>query len=212
MRYDFRNADFDLINSIFDSVDWNAELSDLSAQDAWELVEANLLNCIECIVPSVKKRAFSKKPGWMSRRAKNAINRKHHKWRAYKRSPNQHNWNNFVTQRNRTTEIIRSAKADFEVSLLRGSKDNPKALFSYLSTKKQNAAVECICDEAGNVITESRNVASQFGKHFAKISWSSTAHSLVYAPGLGEEAAPTIDRNELELKLKNLNPSFLVLI
>ena len=50
-RFDFRNADFVLINSIIESVDWQNEFHNLSADDATEVLNCFLHTICHNLVP-----------------------------------------------------------------------------------------------------------------------------------------------------------------
>ena len=74
-RYNYSKADFVLINDMIASIDWEEELSGLTAEEALDVLD-RFLNDIRCYFIPVSPINRKSKPRWLNRSTKSAINKK----------------------------------------------------------------------------------------------------------------------------------------
>ena len=207
-RYNYKKADFKLIDLILGSIDWSDEFDGLTTCEAWEVLETNLINLIDCVVPTINKSRLSSRPGWMTKDVKSAINRKRRTWHAYRSSPSPAKWRVYTDSRNEVTSIIRRAKADFEEKLLEDSRANPKALYSYFSTKHGSDPVQCIRTCRDELVMDPKEIAKLLNMQFSNNFNKTDIHELTWTenPDLHDKA-PHINTEDLEARLGKLDPA-----
>ena len=76
-RFNFHKADFTLINSILDTINWKDEFHNLSCEEALEVLHCFLMTICHNLIPkSVPSNTAVSRTPWMSRSIKKLINKK----------------------------------------------------------------------------------------------------------------------------------------
>jgi len=112
-HYNYSKADFVLINDMIASIDWEEELSDLTSQEAFDVLN-RFLGDIRCSLIPVISKNVKHKPKWMNRLTKTAINRKKRAWDRYKKNPTPASYTTYTTARAEASSTIFAAKQNFE--------------------------------------------------------------------------------------------------
>ena len=118
--------------------------------DTWKDFKNELLFRRDEFVP-VKVVKHGKRPPWLKRKVKKAIDKRHKFWKEYKINPSYENMVRYKSKRNEVTVDIRKAKADFELKLAENIKEDPKSFYSYVRSKsKSKGGIGPLKDIDGN--------------------------------------------------------------
>ena len=169
-RFNFHKADFILINSIIDSINWEEEFLDLTCEDAVEVLQCFLLTICHNLIPQSQPSSpnLSRSP-WMSRSVKKLVNKKKRIWDLYKKHPTAHNWQNYKHIRNSLTSIIREKKANYERDLINGCHLSTKPLFTYINSKRKTQPLTCL--KTNNVtVSDDSIIAEKLCDFFIRFS------------------------------------------
>jgi hypothetical protein len=181
-RLNYTKADFTLISSMLDSVDWTEEFSDISAEEALSILDDFLNDMRNYLIPSKTSSEPTKfKPPWLTRVVKAAINKKRRSWDRYKFDPTVENHNLFVGARSAATATLLSSKRDFERQLFSEIKSNPKRLFAYINNKQVPKRPMCVRHNNGALLTNDDDVSNEFNVFF---------HSVFHSQHLGSAPPP----------------------
>ena len=207
-KYNFNLADFDLINSIIESIDWHAEFQNLSCDDALDVLQCFLLTICQNFVPKLKPRTASPKHAvWMHKDIKKLINKKKRMWDTYKANPSASNFLKFKNIRNSLTATIRQKKSDYERDLIAGCRTAPKRFYSYINSKKKTQPLTCLKTKQ-NVITDDELIAEELGSFFQSVFNASLANeNNSYQPFCDEDFTPFFSADDVCKKLCELNPN-----
>jgi hypothetical protein len=169
IRFNFHEADFTLINSIIESVDWEKEFTDLSCDDALEVLHCFLITICHNLIPQYKpKTQTHSRPPWFSREIKKLMNKKKRKWDTYKKYPTDSNHQELKLVRNSLTAIIRKKKTEYECSLVKECRSSPKRLFSYINSKKKTQPLTCL-KKGNNIINDDLIIAEELSTYFQTV-------------------------------------------
>ena len=205
-KFNFNKADFDLINSIINSINWQNEFHGLNCDDALEVLNCFLLTLCHSFIPQTKisPPKFNKAP-WMSRDIKTLINRKKHSWDIYKLNPTESNLRNFKQNRNSLTAIIRKRKSEYESNLVSSCRSCPKKLFAYINAKKKTQPLACL-KVGTKIINEDIHLAEALRDYFD----SAFSDSPSYFPGFthschDDDFVPFFSKSDVFKLLNDLN-------
>ena len=111
-RFNLYCADFDQLNSLLNSVDWEEALRDLNINNAWKYFSSMFNTFImECIPMSVPKR---KKNLYITREAKSLKNKWNRLWKRYTRSQSCSDYLVYAQARNALRTLTRNLRKQFE--------------------------------------------------------------------------------------------------
>jgi hypothetical protein len=86
-RYNFKSADYVLLNDIISSIRWDEEFSNLELNDKLDMLQNFLQNIIKTFIP-LSKLPARKGPSWNTPEVRLQINRKKRAYVELKKTPN----------------------------------------------------------------------------------------------------------------------------
>jgi hypothetical protein len=126
----YRRVNWEAFNASVNSVDWDRMLTSKDSNQQWQLFCDKLDSIVEEHVP-VKKTSGSKKPMWMTRETLTQVKKKRKKWKQYRESGCQEDFEAYRQCQNETTRKIREDKKDFETKLAKNIKSGTKSFHAY---------------------------------------------------------------------------------
>ena len=110
-------------------LEWH-NLRDTDVDGAWLIFTQTIKDQIRMHIPKTKPNKTSKKsaPWWKNNLAK-AVKAKHRLWKKYVLSNSDEDHMLYVKQRNKTTNLIRTARQAYEDQLIKDMKHEPKKAF-----------------------------------------------------------------------------------
>ena len=209
---DYAKANFEMMHEKFDMIDWETQLSDLDTENSWNFFKVTYSSIVDACIPK-KKRRNNSKPLWMQKNAMKIIRKKRKLWKHYTQSQDYQSYLAFKRVQNEVKSVVRKAKREFEKKLASDVKKNPKAFYSYLSSRcKVQAKVGPLKDSVGSVQTDDSTQAEILNQKFSTAFTREDLSTLptpdqVFDPARGP-ALTSIDvtPNDVEEKIKSLKP------
>ena len=166
-HFNYSKADFVLVNDMIACIDWEEELSGLTAAEAFDVLDRFLRDIRCCYIP-VYSRTSKSRPKWLNRPTKTAINRKKRAWDKYKKNPSPASYSTYATARADASSTIFLAKQTYEKKLLHASAKNPKQLFSYVNRQQASKSPIAIQAQTG-LLTAPQDVATELNVYFQSV-------------------------------------------
>ena len=197
-KFNFQKADYNLMNSIINCINWEAEFQNLSCDEALEIFHCFLLTICHNLLPQSKPPVFSSSHApWMSRDIKKLVNKKKRAWDKYKLHPTVNNLEAYKQIRNSLTSNIRQKKIDYERDLVIGCKKTSKPLFSYINSKKKTQPLTCLKTNEG-MISDDTRIAEELSNFFQSVFTRPTGNAGHYqVPSDDPHFSPFFTENDV---------------
>ena len=152
-------------------LDWTSLFDGLTTEKMWHFFHSIYCKLLDKYIPSViSKVKDSPSPQWMNKSVKNKINLKRKAWIKYKRSKHPLDHSNYILHRNECTAAVRKAKYDFESSLIKGIKVNPKRFWKYVSSQsKVRHPVGGLLKSDGSLTADDCDTANTLNNFFGSV-------------------------------------------
>ena len=164
--YNFKKADYTMINEIISSIDWDYELQNADVDTQLSILSGLLQDIIQTFVP-LAKSTQPNKPPWSTPVLRTFINKKKRLYRNLRGNPTPSNMAKFQEAREEAIQHIQQARDSYESNLIHQSKTQPKLLFSYINKNKKSVPASCLKNEDGTVCLDDNEIASIFNRQFA---------------------------------------------
>ena len=135
-KYNYWRGDYRALESFFAQYDWDTILSDLSCEEC-EVKFLSIYNeGLAKFVPKLKcSNNVQTKPKWLNHESVMWINKKKMAWSRYRKRRTTFRYEAYCRVRNIVTNIIREVKRNYEKSIAKEAKKNPKAVYAYMRSK-----------------------------------------------------------------------------
>ena len=134
-RYLYNRGQYDRLRNLMD-IDWTAELENKSTQESWNLIVEHLQKAIAASIPKTRRRPRGKfKPLWMNGEALAKVKTKRDTWKRYKTTRDERDYKVYTRARSQARWATRHAVKQFEKSIAKEVKSNPKAFWKYAQSK-----------------------------------------------------------------------------
>ena len=131
----WKKANFDLMKSKITNIDWDTELFTKDANSSRNFFTDIITEAINEAVPVFTPRT-SKRPAWMSKEILQEIRKKRRRWKAYSVSRKNQDLAEYKKVEKKVKKLIKNAKRNHEKNIARNAKENPRAFWGYLNSKK----------------------------------------------------------------------------
>ena len=169
LRYDYGKADYKTMRNMFKIYQWSQLLHNVDIHEAWRLFKDRYSEIMDVCIP-LKAQNKKKRAPWMSKDLLNDINKKRRLWKDLRLYPSNMNQGKFNQAQKALKRKIRKAKLNFEKSLARRSKENPKAFYAYIGTKRVNrSGIGPLQDDQGVMISDNGCQAKMFNQYYATV-------------------------------------------
>ena len=166
-KFIYSRGDYSKMRKEIESVNWHA-MKDLNVEFAWSFFHESIQNAITTNVPKVNK--FIKKSIWMNSSTLSIIKQKRDAYRQYLLTKNEKDYLHYVKKRNQTKSACRKTVREFEKSLAKNVKNNPKAFYSYAKSKtKAKENIPVLIDDNNENATTDLSKAEMLNSFFASV-------------------------------------------
>ena len=117
-----------------------------------------------------------KKSVWMNSQALSKVQLKNRAYHQYLRTKDHNDYNIYVKYRNQAKRTCRKAVSDYEHSLSKEVKSNPKAFFAYAKSKLKYASSIPDLKEGSKIITSDEGKATLFNSFFKSVFTKEKIH------------------------------------
>ena len=199
-RYDYKRANWQQLRNLFKDCPWPNVL-DGDINTAWLNFKRTYISVVNQCVPLLKFRGKTNPP-WISKKLVSQIKQKRLLWRRYKVDGSSSCYDDFKSAEKLLKKQIRKAKLSFEKSLAANSKQNPKAFYAYIGSKRSNkTGIGPLQDNQSNVISDDKAMACMFNEYFSSVFEHESASGWSRPESL---PGPQLDQVEVtELLIKN---------
>ena len=134
-KYNYNRGDYDTMRQNL-RIDWDEKLKTLnSVEGKWKFFKAVMTTEIEKNIPQKKQHTKQKKSSPLSQEVLKSVRRKHRLWQRYLETRDGQKYQDYCKARNKVKKMVRRAKCEYEQSIARESKENPKKFWSYVNSK-----------------------------------------------------------------------------
>ena len=215
-RYQYYKGNYENMRDEIRNENWEEILQNKDVQQAWGLFQDKISGLIERNIPK-KNFRNNHKPPWSSREIQSAIKDKRKAWDQYKRSKKLNSqketdikWTEYTKKRNKVTELVATAKTQYENKIVKEVKNDPKSFWSYVNKNSNtfNHIPDLISDD-GQTISDDLGKADILNNFFSSVF---TNEDLENIPGIEKQTNVVLEDIEItESKiicmLKKLNSS-----
>lgn len=177
-KYDFRSADYNVINNELSNIDWQGAMNNSSPDEAVRYLY-DTLNFI--ITNHVRlKHVKGNHPVWFSRRTLNLIKNKdkmHRRWKKY----NDEAAHDAFSYLRRDVKI--SVKQDYKnyvASTESNIKNNIKPFWSFISNKTGSRRLPSVVTYNGQTLSDDNDICEAFCQYFSSVFESNTTPSNIH--------------------------------
>ena len=200
----WHKANFNQINSELESFDWDLELRDLSAEEAWTLFTVKMNETVIKNVPFRIRRKTSK-PVWMSNKCLQAVRKKRRLWRIFKQSNSQQDFAVYKKQEKFVQKLCKTAKKRFEKNLA-SDKGNTRKFYAYVNSKKTVKSTVGPLIHDGVKTDDPKEMANILNKYFASVFVEEDTENLPTISEANVEPLENIyfDQSKIKKKIEKL--------
>ena len=170
----------------------------MNVEEAWDFIKGQIKLNIDKHVPFCKPQGPRRtgKPLW-NRKLTREVVRKYKLWKVYTRTSNQEDFRLYTMQHNKTTQVIREARAKYEEHVTENLKNDPKALYKYIRSQQRfRPKVNMLNDKEGHLTTTDKHTAETLNKFFHSVFIEENNGEL---PELPEQVQPEHTLSEIAI-------------
>ena len=166
----------------------------------------------DCIPKSKITPNGIKQPSWFSRDIAKAIRERQKAYRRSKQNPSQTSVMTHKKLCRKADKLIRKAKMDEEDKIAAIAKENPKAFFGQVQSRKPiKSSIGPLKDTEDNIISSDEEMAELLNKYFASVYTNENISEIPDVPIVYQGTNPLrkieITEDKVKQKIKKLNPS-----
>ena len=210
--YLYDKGDYDKMQNMINNVDWNTELEGKSVEEALHSLETVYHNAVKECIPMKEVGSESRfKPLWMNANALRKVKRKHSSWVRYLNTKQGQDFLEYKNRRNEANHAIKEARKEFEKTLAKNCRKNPKGVWHYIkSQRKTKTLIPNLLKADGSSTTTDEEITEVLNQQFFSVF---TREDIANKPTIPRKDLITddlisinIQREEVEKLLKALNP------
>lgn len=166
----YNMADFNSLRN--DLKDINLHLEGLTnIDDTWEKFKEIFMSAQKKHIP-MRKRHSKKinKPLWYDINISRAIRERNRLYNLKRETKNNTICKQYLAARRKVKSLIKTAKRNYEISIAKDSKTNPKQFYRYINSSKQiKSGIGPILNTQGVLETDSKDIASTLNNYFSSV-------------------------------------------
>lgn len=210
-RLNFAKGDYNKLRSLVQEQNLTQQISDRKVSEAWDFFKSSLETAMASAIPKVKSgpRAH-KKPLWMNEDALKKVKKKRQAYQRYLQTREGKDYLLYASARNKVKSASRRALKDFEKSIAKSAKSNPKGFFAYARNKLRTREGVADLEADGVKITTDEGKANVLNDFFCSVF---TVEDLQNKPECEEKSfesplqSLTVTADDVKKQLQSLNPN-----
>lgn len=203
-KYNFSRADTLQMRRLFKGCNWTEALDTNDINTAWLNFKSIYNSTVSQCVPLMKANK-KKRPAWMDKSLLSSIRQKQRLWKTYKATPSVANLSEFKSAEKALKKKIRKAKLKYEESLAKNAKENPKAFYAYVGSKRSNkTGIGPLEDSQGRLISDDSEMATLLNDYYSSVFENESAFTSVQADSFPGPSLETLQISPLLVKQEML--------
>ena len=199
LRFNHRRADYNKLRMMFRDCDWKMVFSSNDIETCWERFKAVYNSAVQQCIP-IQKTDKKKKPPWLTNDLLKLVRQKQKAWNDHRNKRSAETWEEVKKMTKVLKKRVQKAKLNFERKLAKNAKQNPKAFYAYIGSKRANrTGVGPLQDNAGNIISDDGAQAQMLNEYYGTVFET----EILPAPSLACNSAvivEEIDINQIVVK------------
>ena len=176
----YNRGDFNKINEVLKSINWKVEFSNKDTSSMWESFTRRLLECTKFIPKCIIRK--KKTAPWIKKKLVKRMKIRNKKFKEYNDNPDYAKQRKYRQLRNQITGEIRRAKKEYEYRLAERIKEQPKAFYSYVNSKRLTRdTVGPLTDANGNLTDDDEKMSSILNDYFSSVFTQESINNLPVA-------------------------------
>ncbi len=170
-KLNFHKGNYGAIDNELARLQWDELMGGMSLSDSWDCLTENLVKLIEQHVPEGKAFPATGRHGRLFNcTCKEAINRKHTKWKKYQYCKTDRNYALYKQQGMKVKNELRKAKYNHEKDLAAKIKTDSKLFWKYTRSKtKTKSVINKLENTNGELTTDDQETANVLNEYFASV-------------------------------------------
>lgn len=193
-NYDYKNANFEQINKELKEIEWNKVLDQKTTEEKWQKFKNIIYQKRAEHVKLMKvRKPRNRTARWMNYKIKKEIKKRNRAWRTYKNHATHENLSKYKQLRNKTVANVKECKEKFEEKLAADIKNNPKAFYAYVNSKRiTRTNIGPLKDRTGQLTSDISTMGNILNEFFASVFTDEDSSNL---PEIEEEIRNGIKNN-----------------
>lgn len=215
--YNFKKANFHEMRNHITNSDLMSKIDGLEVQETWNCIEGCIIEAIDKSVPKFKPQPKAKtdnkreRPEWWNKYVGNKVKLKKELYQKWLVTQNPKDWDAYARIRNKCKNECRKSDRNYQKSIAKKAKDNPKIFYAYTNRKmKVKEGIGDLIDDEGEKVTSNEGKAKLLNNFFCSVF---TTERMEDIPSC-ENKNPNITLEDIVFtkeivykKLKEINPA-----
>ena len=173
-RYIYSKGDYNKIREEVKQQNLAQKIAPLDAKSAWDCLTDTCSmaskNNIPKTTPGRQKQPKSPPPLWMNEKALKKVRKKHASFERYMETKEGKDYRTYAKARNQAGDACKKALKEYERSIAKNAKVNPKAFYAYVNSKlKTKIGIPDLKDNKGNKATTEKEKADTLNDFFCSV-------------------------------------------
>ena len=177
--YKYDKGDYQTMRQMLD-LDWENLLENKTIDESLAVLEENYNSAVKSCIP-IKETSTNtrRKPLWMNEKALRKVKKKHSSWVRYLNTKQGCDYAEFIKHRNKATHAINKARREYEASIAKECRKNPKGVWNYMkSTNKVKSRIPNLKKSDGSLTTTDEEIAEELNKQYYSVFTKETLENM----------------------------------
>ena len=177
--YKYDKGDYQTMRQMLD-LDWENLLENKTIDESLAVLEENYNYAVKSCIPTKKTSTNTRrKPLWMNEKALRKVKKKHSSWVRYLNTKQGCDYAEFIKHRNKATHAINKARREYEASIAKECRKNPKGVWNYMkSTNKVKSRIPNLKKSDGSLTTTDEEIAEELNKQYYSVFTKETLENM----------------------------------
>ena len=168
-KLNYHRADFESMKRLFRGNDWLSVMNANDINESWSHFKGKYDEAVAQCVPILRINP-KQRPPWMTHELTSLIRNKRRLWKKYKSDATTLNYSNFKAAEKVLKKKIRKTKLGYERKIACNSKNNSKAFYAYIGSKRSNrSSVGPLLDDNGAIVSDDKVQAQMLNEYYASV-------------------------------------------
>ena len=132
-KYDLQKGNYNKMRNMFGKNVKSLLTNDQDIEEMWNVLKFEVVKCMDECIPKVKCRQNKMRmPLWMNDKVLKKVKKKYKLFQRYLLTKDRKDYSKYAEMRNKSKNVIKSARKDYERKIAEQCKNNPKSFWKYV--------------------------------------------------------------------------------